>query len=73
MADGVNEESDYNPGKNELGWGYEEGRPALVFISMWRDAGKYGVLYKTSSQSETMTWIMRVVNLFVCFAALVYR
>ncbi|XP_067385321.1 carbonic anhydrase-related protein isoform X4 [Channa argus] len=25
MADNVNEESDYNPGKDELDWGYEEG------------------------------------------------
>ncbi|XP_040027877.1 carbonic anhydrase-related protein isoform X2 [Gasterosteus aculeatus] len=25
MADSVNEESDYNPGKDELAWGYEEG------------------------------------------------
>uniref|UniRef100_A0A3B4YDX5 Carbonic anhydrase n=1 Tax=Seriola lalandi dorsalis TaxID=1841481 RepID=A0A3B4YDX5_SERLL len=25
MADSVNEESDYNPGKDELDWGYEEG------------------------------------------------
>lgn len=42
MADNVNEESDYNPGKDELDWGYEEGK--LVFISMWRDAGKYVML-----------------------------
>lgn len=26
MADNVNEESDYVPGKDELDWGYEEGR-----------------------------------------------
>lgn len=26
MADNVNEESDYTPGKDELDWGYEEGR-----------------------------------------------
>ena len=32
MADNVNEESDYIPGKDELDWGYEEGK--LVFISM---------------------------------------
>lgn len=32
MADNVNEESDYTPGKDELDWGYEEGR--LDFISM---------------------------------------
>lgn len=31
MADNVNEESDYNPGKDELDWGYEEGR--LPFIT----------------------------------------
>lgn len=43
MADNVNEESDYKEsGKDELDWGYEEGK--LVFISMWRDAGKYVVL-----------------------------
>lgn len=43
MADNVNEESDYKEsGKDELEWGYEEGK--LVFISMWRDAGKYVVL-----------------------------
>ena len=32
MADGVSEESEYNPGKDELNWGYEEGR--LLFINM---------------------------------------
>lgn len=32
MADNVNEESDYIAGKDELSWGYEEGR--LVLISM---------------------------------------
>lgn len=43
MADNVNEESEYkDSGKDELDWGYEEGK--LVFISMWRDAGKYVVL-----------------------------
>ena len=26
MADNVNEESDYIPGKDELDWGYEEGK-----------------------------------------------
>lgn len=26
MADNVNEESEYVPGKDELDWGYEEGR-----------------------------------------------
>lgn len=30
MADNVNEGSDYTPGKDELNWGYEEGRLASV-------------------------------------------
>lgn len=43
MADSVNEDLEYkDSGKDELDWGYEEGK--LVFISMWRDAGKYVVL-----------------------------
>lgn len=44
MADNMNEELDYNPGKDELDWGYEEGR--LVFINMWRDARKNVSWYK---------------------------
>lgn len=34
MADSVNDESDYKEsGKDELDWGYEEGK--MVFISVW--------------------------------------
>lgn len=29
MADNVIEESDYYPGKDELEWGYEEGKTAV--------------------------------------------
>lgn len=47
MADNVNEESDYTPGKDELDWGYEEGR--LGFLSMWRDAGD---VWKAKDQEE---------------------
>lgn len=34
MADNVIEESDYTPGKDELDWGYEEGR----LLPVWGDA-----------------------------------
>lgn len=45
MADNVNEESDYIPGKDELDWGYEEGRLVL----MCRDAGKHMMLASMKS------------------------
>lgn len=47
MADNVNEESDYTPGKDELDWGYEEGR--LGSLNMWRNAGD---VWKAKDQEE---------------------
>ncbi len=40
MADNVNEESDYNPGEDELDWGYEEGRQVFISMCGGGDAGK---------------------------------
>lgn len=49
MADNVNEESDYTPGKDELDWGYEEGM--LDLISMSHSGSRFGLTCLILSQS----------------------
>lgn len=39
MADSINKELDYKEsGKEELAWGYEEGKEG--FVCMWRNSGE---------------------------------